>query len=86
MHQQSVTVNVQMDAGTFKRFARFDTYSLHRRWRSPAIFAAILTAFAFVAFLMEGRSQDAALIGRLLLIIGLMRMVPGSGILMLCQH
>ena len=71
MSKSAVTDNVQMAAKTFKRFARFDTYSLRRRWRSPAIFAAILTAFAFVAFLMEGRAQDAALIGRLLLIIGL---------------
>ncbi|MBR5226406.1 MAG: YcxB family protein [Clostridia bacterium] len=71
MSNSAVTVNVQMDEKTFRRFARFDTYTLRRRWRSPAIFAAILTAFAFVAFLMDGRAQDAALIGRLLLIIGL---------------
>jgi len=71
MSKSAVTVNVQMDAKTFKRFARFDTYSLRRRWRSPAIFAAILTVFAFVAFLMEGRAEQASLIGWLLLVIGL---------------
>ena len=71
MSKNPVTVNVRIDAPTFKRFARFDTYSLRRRWRSPAIFAVILTAFAFVAFLMDGRAEQASLIGWLLLVIGL---------------
>ncbi len=71
MQKKTVTVNVHMDEKTFKRFARFDTFTLRRRWRSPALFAAILTAFSFVAFLMDGRKEDAALIGWLLLVIGL---------------
>ena len=71
MHKDPVTVNVRMDAATFKRFARFDTFILRRRWRSPALFAAILTGFSIVAFLMQGRAEQAGLIAWLLLVIGL---------------
>lgn len=71
MHQDPITVNVQMDASTFKRFARFDTFILRRRWRSPAIFSAILTAFSAFAFFMRGRAEQASLVGWLLLVIGL---------------
>ena len=71
MHKTPVTVNVHMDAATFKHFARFDTFILRRRWRSPAIFAAILTGFSIVAFLMQGRAEQAELIAWLLLVIGL---------------
>ena len=72
MNKQSVTVNVHMDASLFKRFALFDTFSLRRRWVSPAVFAGILVGFSAVAFLMVGRAEQAALIGWLLLVIGLL--------------
>ena len=71
MHKDPVTINVQMDAATFKRFAYFDTFILRRRWVSPAVFAAILTGFSVIAFLMQGRAEQATLIGWLLVIIGL---------------
>lgn len=71
MHKDPVTVNVQMDASTFKRFAYFDTFRLRRRWVSPAVFAAILLLFSIVAFLMQGRAEQATLIGWLLFIIAL---------------
>ena len=71
MRKDSISVHVQMDAVTFKRFARFDTFILRRRWVSPAIFAAILVFFSLAAFLLQNRAEQAALIGWLLLIIGL---------------
>ena len=72
MRKDPVTVNVQMDAAVFRRFARFDTFVLRRRWRSPAAFAAIMAAFSAAAFLMQQRAEQAALIGWLLLILGLL--------------
>ncbi len=71
MNHTPLTVNVRMDGRLFKRFARFDTFALRRRWVLPVGFAAILSAFALVAFAMHGRAEQAKLIGVLLLIIGL---------------
>ncbi len=71
MSKHPITVNVRMDAPTFKRFARFDTFTLRRRFVLPAAFALILSSFAAVAFLLRGRAEQAGFIGTLLLIIGL---------------
>lgn len=71
MQKDSITINVQIDSQTFRRFARFDTYLLRRRWVSPAVFAVILSVFSCVAFLMRARAEQAGLIGWLLLIIAL---------------
>lgn len=72
MSKPSITVNVQINDRLFKRFALFDTFSLRRRFVSPAVFAAILAAFSAVAFVMQGRAAQAALIGWLLLGIALL--------------
>ena len=72
MSTHPVTVNVQMDGASFKRFARFDTFTLRRRWVLPIAFALILSAFAAVAFFMRSRAEQAPLIGWLLLGIGLL--------------
>jgi len=72
MSKPSITVNVQINDRLFKRFALFDTFSLRRRWVSPAIFAAILLSFSAVAFLLQRRAEQAALIGWLLLGIAIL--------------
>lgn len=66
----TVTVHVKINAGIFRRFAMFDAFRLHRRWKAPALFALILIAFSISAFLMTGKTQSA-MIGNLLLVIGL---------------
>ncbi len=66
---QDITVPVKLDEKTFKRFARFDMLYLRRRWVRPAVFALILTAFAFVA-LYSGK-KEAGLIAAVLLVVGL---------------
>jgi len=71
MNKQPVTVNVHMDAPTFKRFALFDTFTLRRRWVSPAVFCAILLAFSAVAFSRRAHAEQAGLIGWLLLVLAL---------------
>ena len=65
-----ITVHVRINARIFRRFALFDTFLLHRRWKSPALFALILLSFSAIAFLAPGGEQ-AQMIGNLLLVIGL---------------
>lgn len=55
----------------FREFAVFDTMRRQKRWRSPALFAAIMTAFACVCFAQQGRREQAPLIGGVLLVVGL---------------
>ena len=69
MNSKEITVRVRLDAKTFKRFSRFDTLRLRKRWTRPAAFALILVAFAVVA-LLTGKAQ-AGLIAAVLLVVGL---------------
>ena len=69
MANTRITVPVRLDAKTFKRFGRFDMFSLRRRWVRPMVFALILIAFAAVA-LLSGRAQ-AGMIAAVLLVVGL---------------
>ena len=69
MSTGEITIPVKLDAKTFKRFSRFDTFTLRRRWVRPAVFAAILTAFA-IAALLSGKPQSALIAG-VLLAVGL---------------
>ena len=69
MDRARITVPVRLDAGTFKRFSRFDMFVLRRRWVRPAAFALILMAFAVVA-LLSGKAQSG-LIASVLLAVGL---------------
>ena len=64
-----IIIPVRLDARTFKRFSRFDMFRLRRRWVRPAVFAAIMTAFA-VAALLSGR-PESGLIAGVLLAVGL---------------
>lgn len=69
MAEKEIVIPVKLDAKTFKRFGWFDIFILRKQWVRPAIFAAILTAFAVVA-LLSGRSE-AGLIAGVLLAVGL---------------
>ena len=67
--QDSITIPVRLDEKTFRRFMEFDAFVLRRRLRRPALFAAIFSAFALIAFL-SGRAQSR-LLGGVLLLVGL---------------
>lgn len=71
MDQTPVTVNVLVDAQIFRRFALFDARRVKRVWRSPLIFAAILTASALACFALRARAPQADLLGAVLLGVGL---------------
>ena len=59
---RQITIPVRLDAKTFRRFGWFDTFRLRRRWVRPAIFAAIMLAFAAVA-LFSKRPQSGLIAG-----------------------
>ena len=69
MSKTQITIPVKLDASTFKRFSRFDTFRLRKRWVRPVVFALILIAFSVVA-LLSGKAQ-AGMIAAVLLVVGL---------------
>ena len=69
MSAEEIVVRVKLDERTFKRFSRFDTLKLRKKWARPAAFAGILAAFAAAA-LLSGKPQ-AGLVAAVLLAVGL---------------
>ena len=67
--EHNITVPVRLDEKTFKRFSRFDTLRLRKKWVRPAVFALILVAFGFIALLTK--KAQAGLIASVLLVVGL---------------
>ena len=67
--ERSITIPVRLDEKTFKRFARFDMFTLRKRWVRPVIFSAILIAFAFVALLTK--KAQSGMIAAVLLAVGI---------------
>lgn len=65
-----MTVDVILDAATFRRFTLFDLLRRRKVWRSPAIFAGILSACACVCFVMH-HVEGAVMLGCSLLLVGL---------------
>lgn len=61
-----ITIPVKVDAKTFRNFAVFDMLIRKKRWKSPAIFAAIFLCFAAICFSMHGRAEQAVLLGGVL--------------------
>ena len=71
MEKAAITVDVLVDARVFRQFALFDARRVKRAWRSPLIFALIMSAFAIICFFMRGRAEQALLLGCVLLGVGL---------------
>lgn len=55
----------------FREFAFFDTFRQQKRWKGPVLFALIMGGFAAVCFALQGSRDQAALIGTVLLVVGL---------------
>lgn len=66
---QEIVIPVKLDEKTFKRFARFDMFTLRKRWVRPLLFALLLAAFAVAALLT--RKEQSGLIATVLLVVGL---------------
>ena len=66
---RTIVIPVRLDEKTFRRFARFDMFSLRKKWVRPVFFSLILIAFAFAALLL--RKEQSGLIAAVLLVVGL---------------
>ena len=67
-----ITISCRIDAKTFRNFAFFDTFRLKKRYRAPLLFAAIMLAFAAGCLILLKDRPQAALIGGVLLGVGLL--------------
>ena len=70
MAKSRITVRVRMDGRTFRRFAFYDTFVKNKRWKSPVIFASLMSVFALVCYLFHHK-DGAVMLGTVLLIIGM---------------
>ena len=71
MAREELVVQSKIDGETFSEFARFDLLRVRKRWRRPAGFAAFFTLLALLAFSRTGKVEHAALLGGVLLAVGL---------------
>ena len=67
--ERNLIVPSRVDTDTFLQFGVFDTFRLQKRWRRPALFAAILCGCG-AACLASGR-EGGTLLGGVLLAVGL---------------
>ena len=67
--EKTIVIPVRLDEKTFRRFARFDMFTLRKRWIRPAVFSVILIVFAFVALL--SRKEQSGMIAAVLLVVGI---------------
>ena len=63
-------INVILSESLFRRFTMFDILKRRKMWRSPVIFASILSSCACVCFIMH-HVDGAILLGSVLLAVGL---------------
>lgn len=70
MENNTITVDVTLDAKTFRDFAVFDNLILRRRWLFPTVFALIFLVFSCICFIARTFESQATLLGCVLLVIG----------------
>ena len=71
MPNATVTVPVQMDAKTFRRFAVFDALRRQKRWMGPAVFTGILLVSAALCYSQTGVRPGAVLLSSVLVVLAL---------------
>ena len=69
--QELVMIPATIDSHDFLRFALFDTFRMKKRWKTPVLFACIMSAFSAVCFAARGTHAQAVLLGTVLLSVGL---------------
>ena len=78
----TISVSTTMDGPGFHDFAVFDTFHHRKAWLRPAIFAAIMLAFAAVCLSQLGKRPGAGLLAAVLAIVGgLMTVMSGGKLL-----
>ena len=69
---RQITLEGNIDRRSFLRFALFDSFIRKKGWRNPLLFALILSGFAAVCFAAQKTRPQAALLGGVLLGVGLL--------------
>lgn len=70
MENQSFIFLSRVSPEVFRSFALFDAFRRQKRWRGPALFAAIFSAFALVCLILGRNLPQSGLIGGVLLVVG----------------
>lgn len=63
-------IEVILTAEIFRRFTLYDTLNRRQAWKSPVIFASILSVCAVICYIMH-HIDGAILLGTVLLVVGL---------------
>ncbi len=71
VQQEELLFPSNIDQNDFLRFALFDTFRVKKRWKTPVLFACIMSAFALACFSLYESREQASLLGGVLLGIGL---------------
>lgn len=71
MRPDTIVTSSRIDKSIFCRFAIFDSMIFRKHFRSPAVFAGIMGVFACICYTQIGKAEQAALLGNVLLGIGL---------------
>lgn len=71
MENRSVLIPCRISPEVFRSFAVFEVFRRQKRWRSPALFALIFSAFALVCLTLGRGRPQSGLIGVVLLAVGL---------------
>ncbi|MDE7035349.1 MAG: YcxB family protein [Eubacteriales bacterium] len=69
--QNSYKIDVIMDGAVFRDFLLFDSFKYRKLWKRPLFFAVMFVIFSLLCFAMQGIREQAALLGTVLLVIGL---------------
>jgi len=71
MKEEAIIVPARITRQVFQRFALFDTFSLQKRWKLPLVFALVMSALAALCLAFREQKEGAALLGAVLLLVGL---------------
>ena len=71
MMEEGMEIRSIITGEVFTEFAIFDTLIRRKLWRRPALFAAVFVLFSMFAFSQTGKRPQAALLGGVLLTVGL---------------
>lgn len=71
MKQNALVIQSRITPEVFREFAVFDTMYRQKRFLRPLVFTVIMAGFAAVCFSQRGQRPQAALLGGVLLAVGL---------------
>lgn len=76
MAKKELLIPARITQPVFEEFAVFDAMGRQKRWRSPLLFALIMSAISVVCYTQAQRLRGAWLLGTVLLAVGLG--IPGA--------